>query len=230
VDPEPQVRISAALSAVADDDVERRLCSACADLLGLSGAAIVAVTDSGHRAVLCASNPAAVVIEDVQATLGEGPGVDAHRLGTPVGHADLATSVGSPWLGFCAPAVEAGSAAVFSFPLRVGAVRLGAITFNHAVAGRLSDTQYADALTIAGVVTHAILAIQAQAPPDMVARALAAVADSGAEVHQASGMLAVRLGLNVGEAMVALRALAYSEERPLAEVARDVVAHRFAMP
>ncbi|MGH9150409.1 MAG: GAF and ANTAR domain-containing protein [Acidimicrobiales bacterium] len=229
MDAETRLRIVGALSAVGEHEMAPTLCSTCAGLVKLSGAAIAVVTEGGHRGVLCSSNPTAGILEDLQTTLGEGPGIDAYCLGAPVADADLARPGRAAWLAFAGPALEAGAAAVFAFPLRVGGVRLGAITFHHDRPGPLSIDQHADALAIAGVVTRAVLAIQAQAPPGMVAAALAAVADDGAEVHQAAGMLSVRLRVSVGEAMVRLRARAYSEGRPLSDVARAVIARRLGM-
>ncbi|MGI8776294.1 MAG: ANTAR domain-containing protein [Acidimicrobiales bacterium] len=226
MDPESRLRIVTALSTVADDEVDPSLCGTCAALLGMRGAAITVMTAADHRGVLCSSNATAAALEDLQATLGEGPGIDAHRRGVPVGEPDLANPRRSKWLAFCGPAVAAGAAAVFAFPLRVGGVRLGVLTLNHDRRGVLSGAQHADALVVVDVVTHAVLAIQADAPPGMVAGALAAVVDDRVEVHQAAGMAAVRLGVSVGEAFVRLRALAYAEERPLADVARDVIARR----
>ena len=47
-----------------------------------------------------------------------------------------------------------------------------------------------------------------------------------AEVHQATGMILAQLGVEAQDAFVRLRAHAFAARRPLAEVARDVVARR----
>jgi hypothetical protein len=47
-----------------------------------------------------------------------------------------------------------------------------------------------------------------------------------AEIYQAAGMVTVQLEVDITEALARLRAHAYAEERPLWEVARDVVARR----
>lgn len=226
MDPAARRRIAAALSAVGDDGAAGPLCATCALLLGVRGAAIAVVSESGHRGVLCSSNAAATIVEDLQVTLGEGPGIDAHRLGVPVTDADLASAAPSRWLAFCGPAVAGGAAAVFAFPLRLGAIRLGTLTFNHRRPGRLTDDQYAQGLFIGGLVTEAVLGMQAKAAPGTVAGGLEAAAGDGAEVHQAAGMLAVRLGVGVGEALVRLRARAYADGRSVAALAADVVAGR----
>lgn len=47
-----------------------------------------------------------------------------------------------------------------------------------------------------------------------------------AAVHQATEMISVQLGAPMEEALLRLRAHAYSSERPFGEVAEDVVARR----
>jgi ANTAR domain/GAF domain len=47
-----------------------------------------------------------------------------------------------------------------------------------------------------------------------------------AEVHQATGMILAQLGVSAEDAFVRLRAHAFATRRPLADVARDVVARR----
>jgi hypothetical protein len=46
------------------------------------------------------------------------------------------------------------------------------------------------------------------------------------QVHQATGMVAVQLGVTVGEALLRLRAHAFTEGSGVAELAADVVARR----
>jgi AmiR/NasT family two-component response regulator len=47
-----------------------------------------------------------------------------------------------------------------------------------------------------------------------------------AEVHQATGMISVQLGVNVAEAFTRLRAHAFAEDWSLSELAAEVVARR----
>ena len=226
MEPKSLKRIIAALGALPGDQFERHLCGACCELLAVSGAAVSVAADGASSTLLCSSDATAAALEDLQATLGEGPSVDAHRLGVPVGAADLAGTECSRWVAFHNGALATGAGAVFAFPLRIGGVHVGVLTLYQRRPGELSEQQYTGAVLVADVVSQTILAVQAQAPPGVVAEGFGAVADHRAEVHQAAGMLAVRLGTTVGEALVRLRAHAYAEGRPLAEVARDVVAGR----
>ena len=63
------------------------------------------------------------------------------------------------------PVIDAGVRAVFGFPLRVGAVRLGALNLYRDQPGPLADEQHADALVLADVAAELILMLQAHAPP-----------------------------------------------------------------
>ena len=176
------------------------------------------------RGSVCTTNEVSDLIEELQYTLGEGPCVDAYQQDRPVLEPDLAAPSTPRWLAFTPPAVEAGARAIFGFPLQVGAVRLGALNLYRDRPGPLTDEQHADALVMADVAAQAVLVMQAQAPPGKLAAELEAGADFRFVVHQASGMVAVQLGVSVGEALLRLRAYAFGDDRLLTEVAEEVVA------
>jgi hypothetical protein len=206
----------------------RNLCRAGVEVLGVAGMSLMLRVDELPTPV-CASNPLAAHLEDLQHTLGEGPGVDAEESGRPISEPDLAQPRLARWVAFGPAALAAGAGALFSFPLRLGAVRLGALTLYEPSPGGLSDGQHTDALVLAGVMFSAILAMQTGALPGTLSPALETLADYGAQVHQASGMVSVQLGVSVAEALVRLRAHAYVEERPLSEIAADIVARRLQL-
>jgi hypothetical protein len=107
-------------------------------------------------------------------------------------------------------------------------VRLGALTLHQARPGPLCHDQHADALTMASVLVTRSWPTR-PTPPNALARELAAPSDAGAEVHQACGMVSVQLSVTLAEASVRLRAHAYAEGRPLADVAGEVVARRLRL-
>lgn len=115
---------------------------------------------------------------------------------------------------------------MFGFPLQVGAVRLGALNLYNDRPGNLTDDQYMHALVMSDVAAHALLLLQAHAPPDTVAAELEASANFQSVVHQATGMVAVQLDVPVSNALISLRAYAFGNDRSLTEVARDVVDRR----
>lgn len=222
---ERRQRILARLASGEAPEFEtQRLCDACAEVTGMSGAGIMLMSGDVPRGSVCTTNKVSALIEQLQYGLGEGPCVDAYLQNRPVIEPDLANPTRPRWLAFTGPALEAGVRAVFGFPLQVGAVRLGALNLYCERRGPLTDEQHADALVMADVAAQAVLVLQAKAPPGQLAAELEAGADFQYVVHQASGMVAAQLEVSVGQALIRLRAYAFGNERPLAEVARDVVA------
>jgi hypothetical protein len=204
----------------------RRLCEACAEATGMSGAGIMLMAEDAPRGSLCTTNQMSEVIEDLQYALGEGPCVDAYSQDWPVLEPDLVNPCTPRWLAFTPPAIEGGVRAVFGFPLQVGAVRLGALNLCCDRAGPLSDDQHADALVMADISAQAVLVMQADAPPGKLAIELEAGSDFHYVVHQAAGMVAAQLDVGVRDAMVRLRAYAFGNDRSLTEVAKDVVSRK----
>ena len=204
----------------------KRLCEVGAEVTGTSGAGIMLMSGDVPRGSVCTTGPVSDLIEQLQYDLGEGPCVDAYHQDRPVLEPDLAHPAVPRWLAFTGPAVEAGVRAVFGFPLRVGGVRLGALNLYCDRSGSLTDDQHADALVMADVVAQAVLVLQADAPPGVLGAELEVGADFHFVVNQAAGMVAAQLDGSVGQALIRLRAYAFGNDRPLAEVAEDVVARR----
>jgi hypothetical protein len=202
------------------------LSGVCADAVAVAGAAIVLITPDGSRALPGASDDRSRRVVQLQDTLGEGPSIDAHRLGRPVIEDELLRREPPRWPAFCPRAVDAGVLGIAAFPLHIGAVKLGALDLHLDHTGGLDDEQHANAHAAAEVASSALVAMQASAAPGEVASELLAGIDLQYVVHQASGMVAAQLEVPVAEALVVLQARAFTEERTTAEVAHDVVARR----
>lgn len=192
----------------------------------MSGAGIMLMSGDVQRGSVCSTDSVSALIEQLQYALGEGPCVDAYRLDRPVVEPDLAAPRVPRWPAFAAPAMAAGVRAVFGFPLQVGALRLGALNLYRDEPGKLTGDQHADALVMADVAAQALLVLQADARPGRLAAALESGADFQYVVHQAAGMVAVQLGVAIGDALVRLRAHAFGNSLALADVARLVVDRR----
>jgi hypothetical protein len=200
-----------------------RLCEVGARVIGMTGAGVMLMSGETPQGALCSTDQVSNLIEELQYTLGEGPCVDAYREDEVVLEPDLADPANPRWVAFTPPAVEAGARAVFGFPLRVGTVRLGALNLYRDRPGPLSDGQHADALVMADVAARWVLEVQAGAPPGGLARELEVGADFRFVVHNAAGMVAVQSGVSVSDALIRLRAYAFSNDRLLRDLAQDVV-------
>jgi hypothetical protein len=222
-------RVMAALSAGGDAWSSARLCRGCPGIVGVSGAGVMLMSGDIPQGSLCTTDQVSHLIEELQYTLGEGPCVDAYQQDTVVAEPDLGAPVTRRWPAFTPPALQAGVRAVFGFPLGVGTVRLGALNLYRDLPGPLTGEQHADALVVAEVAARWVLEAQAGAPPDTVAEELEAGADFHFAVHNAAGIVSVQEGISVTEALIRLRAFAFSSDRLLADVARDVIARQLRL-
>jgi hypothetical protein len=204
-----------------------RLCEASADILGATGAGIMLISGDVPRGSLCTTDGVSTLIEELQYGLGEGPCVEAYQTDRVVLEPDLADPATPRWPGFTPPALEAGARAVFAFPLRLGAVRLGALNVYRDRPAPLSDDQHTNGLVMADVITQWVLDMQSGAPAGAVADKVELSADFHYGLHNAAGMVSVQLDVSVTEALVRLRAYAFAHERPLSAVAEDVIARKF---
>ncbi len=179
-----------------------------------------------HSSPVCASDARAGVLDELQFALGEGPCPDAYQSRAPVFEPDLKHASPERWPQFTPPAVDAGARGVFAFPLQSGANCIGVLTLYQDTAGDLTPDQAADGPLVAEALVRSMLTIQSASGPEFLANELVDVDAHRAEVHQASGMLAVQLGIAVADAAVRLRASAYATNRSVAALARDIVERR----
>jgi hypothetical protein len=200
------------------------LCEVAAELIGVTGAGVMVLADDVPQASLCTAGPVSALIEELQYTFGEGPCVDAHGTGKVIAEPDLAVPAIRRWPAFSPKALDAGARAIFGFPVRIGAARIGALNLYRDRPGPLSDDQQADALVMADVIARTVLTLQADAEPGSLPSELNT--DIHTAVHQAAGMISIQLGISVGDALMRLRAYAFGADRPLVDVARAVVIRR----
>lgn len=200
------------------------VCRAVSTAVGTDGAALSLSTGTATQALVCATDEVASRVEELQFSLGEGPGVEAWRYGG----ASLAEDLGSAataarWPFFAPAAVKVGACAVFAFPLQAGAIRLGTLDLYRVTTGRLSDEQLADALTFAAAGLQVMLHAAHQSPGSSQVQPFEVLGEMRAEVYQATGMIAVQLGAGLDQAFLRLRARAFAEGVGVADVARRVL-------
>ena len=208
------------------------LCQRAAAELHL-GAAIVLQDFAGLNRLVAATPGVAQRAEQAQLDLAEGPGVDAvtpdgrppARRG-PVLRANLAADA-DRWPFFVRAATAAGVRAMFSFPLSVGSVRLGVLDLFRARQGPLTSGLRARAGVYAQACTLLLLHLQRgiRGSDELHPALVGAIADR-AEIHQATGIVAVQLDLDIARAGEMLRARALADDRCVRDVAQDVLAHR----
>lgn len=167
--------------------------------------------------------------EALQFTLGEGPCIETHMERRAVLAEHLgASGPAQRWPVFAGQAWEAGIRAVFSFPVLLHEQVVAVLSLYRAAPGALSATgeRMAAAYAVAAAVlllhdAHTLFA--SGQDQDEVA---ALIPPSLAVISQAIGFLVSRLGLDENQALARLRAHAFVAQRPLAEVADDLLQRR----
>lgn len=200
-----------------------RICELCVELAGLTGGGISVVTATRNRGVVCSTNVVSRQIEELQLEAGEGPCVDAAQHGAPLMIPDLDREGGllTRWPAFLPAALDAGVKALFAVPLRIGAIGVGVIDLYRDSAGPLSEDELSFVLTAADAAALSLLYLDGEDGGDHPPSSF-----HDAHIHQATGMVSVQMGVPIDEAFLLLRARAFANERPLTELARDVVALR----
>ena len=202
-----------------------QLCDACVTALpAVDGAGLTVMTSGPGQHVRYTSDAVSARLEELQLTLGEGPGKDAYAEGRQVFATDLDDATWQQrWPMFSRDARGAGAAAVFALPLQVGAVRLGVIDLYRAGPGALVGEDLAQALAFADAATELLLAEQM---PGAEVAGSEQWCTRRAVVHQATGMVGAQMRIPMAQAFLRLRARAYACEVGLDDIAREVVARR----
>ncbi|WP_086661523.1 GAF and ANTAR domain-containing protein [Lentzea kentuckyensis] len=230
-------RLARVLTHLADEAALRGVtpsseasCEACVALIGVTGAQLTLTNGTGRGESRYSTNEIGTLLENMRFTLGEGPSEDCLRAGVPV----LAGVLDSwendqRWPLFTPSADATGARAMFAFPLRSGAIRLGALVLHRTSPGPLTPEQMADGYVVTDIIMAMVLDELTRVHLDAEVPALDGMPLSRAEVHQATGMASVQIGVGLDEALVRLRAHAFVRDKPVVEVARDIITGRLRL-
>jgi len=201
-------------------ELEDRGCSLAVTMLGVDRAAVT-ITLGSPTGRTSGTDEMARSLDEQQFLIGDGPTVTCRTSDGPVVVEHIMASRGLHPV-FAEAATALGVSAAFSFPLRVGAGRVGTLTGYRDRPGPLTDGQYADGLVLASVLTTLLLARMSEAvevPLDGPDPAL----DAQATVQRAAGMVSEQLGLSIVDALVLLRSHAFAHGTTVRDVADQVL-------
>jgi GAF domain-containing protein len=196
----------------------------CARLLKTPDTGLLLMDAAGAPLALQASTPMMDVVEELELALGVGPCLDAFNCRRPVAEPDIALEAPPRWLGFHAPALDAGVRGVFAFPLVVDGASIGSLNLCRPEPGPFTTQQHDDAVLLAALVAQIVLALYGDELDGVID--LDRLISHQAVVHQATGMLGAQLEVPMAVALAILRARAFADDRPIARVATDVVLRR----
>ena len=206
-------------------------CAAAVAAVAVTGAWLSTGAGPETSHLISVTDEVCGLLAELQLTLGEGPSQDALDAGGPALASDLGEAgTARRWPVFAPAARQAGAAAIFAFPLQIGAIRPGVMSLYRDRQGPLSPFQLGDALVLADAAT--LLLLEAQDPvggPVPESGPGGQFPDLGrcrAEIDQATGMLTEQLGVGITEAFAWLRAYAYAHDMRLNDLAREIVSRR----
>jgi transcriptional regulator with GAF, ATPase, and Fis domain len=209
---------------VADFDVAdflHGLADRCVQLLEVDAAGLMLADQRGTLQVIASSSEQTRLVELFQLQNDQGPCLECYRSGQPVSEANLGAA-GQRWPLFAPAATRAGFAAVQALPMRLRDEVIGAMNMFMRAPGRLDETGLQVAQALANVATIGLLHERNLRHQEVLAEQLQGALNSRIAIEQAEGVLAERLGLDMGQAFSLLRDQARAQNRRLFELAGAV--------
>jgi GAF domain-containing protein len=190
-------------------------------LFQVDGTALMLVDRDQVLRNLASSDHRAVLLEELQATHGEGPCVDAFDDKQPVWSDDLGRE--DRWPEFSGAAAGRDLLAVLASPIPYSHQAVGVVA---VFAAQPHDwTEAEREAIVAFTELAALLVLNAMEARDRgrLAGELQVALESRVVIEQAKGVLVGRYGLTTRQAFDRLRRHARDQRRPLSQVARAVV-------
>lgn len=172
---------------------------------------------------ISASDKVAARIVESQLDAGEGPCWDAHRTQTAVVLPRIDEVSNVQWPTFTREISGLPVQAIYSFPLTIGDLQIGAVDLYAESARALNPAAVVRAMSLVKNAAPEVL-------EDALRRQNDEPADDGPfsrrEVHQATGMVIAQLGVPAADALLMIRAHAYASGRTVREIAAEITSRR----
>lgn len=216
-----------AMSAVREFPSESPdFCGPFLDALPIERASVSTLGDPFDIETISWSDELGGRLSELQLDFGEGPCWDAHATGAAVLAPDLAAEPSARWHAFRAAIGSHGVRGVYSFPMAIGTLRVGAVDLysdrSHALdSGDLALATSMARTTATGVVRYALEYRHDESEHDGPY--------SRREVHQATGMVIAQLGVSPDDALLIIRAHSYAAGQSVRDTAREIVTRRLIL-
>jgi hypothetical protein len=203
---------------------EEDVCAPYVAKLPITGAAVSLFGGSVAETLVAASDDLAASLDELQFKLGEGPRWRALKTRLPVLIPDAQSTAGHEWPMFHKAIAGTDVAALFVYPLALGAVDLGVVELYRAFPGNLSRSDQSMAAVLAGQTSWYLLRKVLTLRSSDTDPALEPALMSRREIHQATGMVLAQSGATAAESLLLLRAYAFANDLTLKETAAAVLA------
>jgi GAF domain-containing protein len=177
------------------DDVLEALGTDIRDVLGVAGAGVMLGDDHGNLRFTSTSDGVLHELEGLQIELGEGPCLLAYRTAEVVIAADLRDD--ERFREFGPQAVDAGMAAVYSFPMHMEGDVFGALNLYSREPGEFTDDQVEVGRTFADVATSYLANARDSEQQELLTKQLQQALNSRVVIEQAKGYVVALTGLEL---------------------------------
>lgn len=199
------------------------ICAGFLESIPVSGAAVSVFAGLAAETKVCASNAVASKIDELQFDLGEGPRWEALKNRKPVLLPQIRTAPHDAWPVFGKALLQLDVSALFVFPLGVGAIDIGVVELYSSTPGPLSPTHHSAALQLADAASWKLLRELLTLAPGDGTDTQDGAPLSRREIHQATGMVLAQAGISARDALLLMRAHAFTQGCTVRDVAREVV-------
>ncbi len=179
------------------------------------------VGPDGTLRVMASSSEAMRALELLELQSKEGPCLDCYASAKAVVGQDLA-ALKARWPRFAPQALAAGLGSVDALPMRLRGTVIGALNLFHAEAGR-HGTDIGAAQALADIATIAILEPRSTLKVQVVNQLRQHALNSRVVIEQDKGVVAERQGLDIEQALTALRNHARNQNLRLVVLVEDVI-------
>lgn len=196
----------------------------CVELLEVDAAGLLLADGRGALQLVAASTEQARLVELFQIQNDEGPCLDSYRTGKQVIARDVADADATArWPRFAVAAAGMGFANVLAIPMRLREQVIGTLNLFGSAPDGLDPAVARAARALVDVATIGILQERAAREQELVAGQLQTALNSRVVIEQAKGILAERLQITPDQAFITLRQFSRDNNRPLTQLASDVV-------
>jgi len=204
------------------EDSLRVFAAECGNLLGCAGVVFLLVDDKRAVEITVAWGDGAPELAAVEAEAGRGPGLECLATGRTV-ECRNGTAARERWPEWSVAALRSGFRAAHAVPLASRGEVLGAMILLRVEPDRLdADSEQIFSSFAEAVAANTRYRREETRRADLIDQ-LQSGMTSRVVIEQAKGILAERNGQSMDEALASLRGFARRNQRPLHDVAREVV-------
>jgi hypothetical protein len=198
-----------------------KICHVAATLVGGREASISLFVDNAYLA-LAESGPLALLLDESQFQLGDGPVFQAQSSAVPLVVDDISgTDARAEFPAFGPIAESHNVGSIAAFPIGVGTAQLGTLNVYRELAGPLSAEEYANGLIAASFALSEAIDYQAGVSKLVSSGELPQRFESS-HLQIAAGMVAEALECSILESLVRIRARAFADSMPVLEIAKAI--------